>query len=156
MLEQCLNNQHLVMGNFVPGIKRALSSLGLEQITHNAIGYKLTASGALKIKFNSGLEARRACHLLRSIVGQIRARGENMTMKFSTVLSPRWGHDRKIFSECARILKLRGDINSWDCIIMGEGLVMKTWNRHRRRRFYQLDEAREIIGQQRREERREE
>ena len=156
-LEQRLNNQHLVMGNFVPCIKRALSALGLEQITYNAIGYKLTASGALKIKFISSLEARRACHLLRSIVGQKRARGENMPMKFSTILSPRWAQDRKIFSDCAKKLKSSGDIVSWDCAVMGtQGLVMKTWNRRRKRRFFTLDEAREIIGQQRAEEIREE
>ena len=156
-LEQRLNNQHRVMGNFVPSIKRALSSLGLEQITNNAIGYKLTASGALKIKFISSLEARRACHLLRSIIGQIRARGDNTTMKFSTILSPRWGQDRQIFSDCAKKLKISGEIVSWDCVVMGaQGLIMKTWNRRRKRRFFTLDEAREIIGQQREEEIREE
>ena len=156
-LEQRLNNQHRVMGNFVPSIKRALSSLGLEQITNNAIGYKLTASGALKIKFISSLEARRACHLLRSIIGQIRARGDNTTMKFSTILSPRWGQDRQIFSDCAKKLKISGEIVSWDCVVMGaKGLIMKTWNRRRKRRFFTLDEAREIIGQQREEEIREE
>ena len=42
-----LNNQHTVLGNFVPVLKRALSTLGLEELTLNA---KLQTSGTTNFK----------------------------------------------------------------------------------------------------------
>ena len=149
-----LNNQHTVLGKFVPVLKRALATLGLEELTLNATNYKLQTSGALKIRYPTAHEARRHCHILRQLIGQ----NQNQLMvKFSTVLGARHNHERKIFSEAARRLKNDGTITSWDILHMGRrGLIMKTWNRRRRRTFFTLDQAREIIGEERREEMREE
>ena len=139
-----LNNQHTVLGNVAPVLKRAL--------TLNATNYKLQTSGALKIR-TRGSE-RRHCHILRRLIGQNQNR---LMIKFSTVLGARHNNERKIFSEAARRLKNDGTITSWDILHMGRrGLIMKTWNRRRRRTFFTLDQAREIIGEERREEMREE
>ena len=149
-----LNNQHTVLGNFVPVMKRALATLGLEEITFNATNYKLQTSGALKIRYPTAHEARRHCHMLRRLIGQNQNR---LMIKFSTVLGARHSNERKIFSEAARRLKNDGTITSWDILHMGRrGLIMKTWNRRRLRTFFTLDQAREIIGEERREEMREE
>ena len=137
-----LNNQHTVLGNVAPVLKRAL--------TLNATNYKLQTSGALKIRYPTSHEARRHCHILRRLIGQNQNR---LMIKFSTVLGARHNNERKIFSEAARRLKNDGTITSWDILHMGRrGLIMKTWNRRRRRTFFTLDQAREIIGEERREE----
>ena len=169
VLNTRLNNQHEILGQFVPTIKRALSILGLEEISLMATGYKLYRSGALKIKYAEQIEARRSMHLLRSIIGHVKksvrewhpntpdseleALDEKFrrakSIKFSIALSGRFNEHRKVFQKCAQTLKRNGVIASWDCILIKNSLVMKTYDKRKRRKFYNLEDAATINNNER-------
>ena len=169
VLNTRLNNQHEVIGQFVPTIKRALFILGLDEISLMATGYKLYRSGALKIKYAEQIEARRSMHLLRSIIGhmkkaarerhpntpdsELEALDENFrrarSIKFSIALSGRFNEQRKVFQKCAQTLKRNGVITSWDCILLKNSLVMKTYDKRKRRKFYNLEDAATINNNER-------
>ena len=51
ILQRRLNNQHEILGQFIPSVKRALFILGLEELSCAAVGYKLFRSGALRIQY---------------------------------------------------------------------------------------------------------
>ena len=161
VLQTRLHNQHEILGQFIPSIKRALYILGLDELSGTAVGYKLFRSGALRIQYAEQIEARRMTHLLRSRIGQkkqsARERFPDMhddelmrqdpdfrmakSMKFSLALSGRFNEKRKIFQKCATILKSSNQIACWDLIFVRNTLVMKTLDKRKRRKFFTLEEA---------------
>ena len=161
ILQRRLNNQHEILGQFIPSVKRALFILGLEELSCAAVGYKLFRSGALRIQYAEQIEARRMIHRLRSRIGDLKRLARERfpdthdnelmrldpdfrmakTMKFSLALSGRLNETRKIFQTCAKILKIRRDIACWDLIFVRNTLVMKTLDKRKRRKFFTLEEA---------------
>lgn len=161
---QTRNNQHRNPGRMVPEVRRALNYFGLEQLSDNADKYKVYPSGALKISYSSKIEARRQLVYLRRRVGQLKrdARDVHDTMdheylyrshhkyraacdmKFCLSIPGRFQHERELFKNAAKILKSRNVIKWWECIMIGEQLVMKACDRRNRFKHVTLDEAEEI------------
>ena len=161
---QAWNNQHRNPGRMVPEVKRALNYFGLEELSYNADKYKVYPSGALKISYSSKIDARRQLVYLRRRVGQLkrnaRERHDTMDheylyrsnhkyraacdMKFSLSIPGRFQHERELFKKAAKILKSRNEIKWWECLMIGEQLVMKACDRRNTFKYVALDEAEEI------------
>ena len=167
---QSRNNQHLLPGQMVPAIKRALCKLSLEDLT-DANHYKLNpATGALKLTYDSPLEARRKLVCLRSIVGRLKKNSREhhetrdhavlfrmdqryriaCSMKFSAVIPHRFRLSRSLYQKAAKILKGNGQIQWWECITIQDKLVMKmkTFDRTSPFKYMTEEEANEIVGRE--------
>ena len=161
---QTRNNQHRNPGRMAIEVKRALHHFGIEELYYNAETYKVYPSGALKISYSSKTNARRQLVYLRRKIGQLKRDARNFhdtldheyfyrsnlryrtacDMKFCLSIPGRFQHEREMFKKAAKILKSRNEIKWWECLMIGEQLIMKAVNRRNHYKYVSLDEAEEI------------
>ena len=166
---QTRNNQHRNPGRLVPEVKRALSHYGLEELTNNADKYQVYPSGALKISYPTKIDARRQLVYLRRRIGQLKNEARHFhdtqdheylyrsnhkyraacNMKFSLSIPGRFQNERELFKKAAKILKSRNEIKWWECLMIGEQLVMKARDRRNIFKYVSLDDAEEICRDRR-------
>ena len=166
---QTRNNQHQNPGRLVPEVKRALSHYGLEELTYNADKYQVYPSGALKISYTTKIDARRQLVYLRRRIGHLKNEARRFhdtqdhqylyrsnhkyraacDMKFSLSIPGRFQNERELFKKAAKILKSRNEIKWWECLMIGEQLVMKARDRRNNFQYVSLDDAEDICRDRR-------